>query len=82
MENLSWPVSGRMPRLLTFERDFMKHMFCFAASYNSLPPDDRYETILGEYQEIDGKRCGALCQHFFLNGNVREKPTVVLAQVL
>ena len=56
----TWPISGRMPRLLTLKRDFRKYMFCFAASYNSLPQDDRYETTSGENQEIDYKHCGTL----------------------
>ena len=49
-----------MPRLLTLKRDFRKHVFCFAASYNSLPPDDRFEVNQGENQETDEKHSGAL----------------------
>ena len=31
----------------------------FVASYNSLLPDDRYETTPGENQKMDDKHCGA-----------------------
>ena len=49
-----------MTRLLALKRDFRKHVFLFAVSYNSLPPDVRFETAPGENQERDDKPCGEL----------------------
>ena len=46
---------------LTLNSDFRKHVFCFIASHNSLPHDDRFETTSGQNQERDDKHCGTLC---------------------
>ena len=61
--NFSWPISGRMHRLLTLNRDFRKHVFCFAAKYNSLPPEHRYETIK-HAQEKTRKQMTNTVEHY------------------